>query len=301
MDPASRRQAVETAIEKLGVSERQACTTLDQHRSTQRYALKLPERDRLLTEAIREQANRRRHRRYGYRRITEVLCMLGWAVNHKRVYRIWRQGGLRIPQKRGKKKHHGGRGLNACGRRPPEYMNHIWSYDIMEDRLENGRKVRILNVIDEFTRECLASEVAFSIKAHDVIELLRYLFLVRGCPAYLRSDNGSQFTARQVKRFLEEMGVDTLFIEPGSPWENGYVESFNSRMRDELLDGELFLHIDEMKYVVERWRMDYNHYRPHSSLGYTTPAGFAELCRQAGYMRPHTPVLTGVKDCGILS
>ena len=171
----------------------------------------------------------------------------------------------------------------------------------MEDKLENGRKVRILNVIDEFTRECLASEVAFSIKQHDVIELLRYLFLVRGCPVYLRSDNGSQFTATRVKRFLKDLGVDTLFIEPGSPWENGYVESFNSRMRDELLDGELFLHIDETKYVVERWRMDYNHYRPHSSLGYMTPAGFAELCRQAGCVRLHTPVLEGVQDCGILS
>ncbi len=261
----------------------------------------MPHKDLLLSEAIREQANKRKHRRYGYRRITEILCILGWIVNHKRVYRIWRQGGLRIPQKRGKKKHHNGNGLNACNRCPPEYMNHIWSYDIMEDKLENGRKVRILNVIDEFTRECLASEVGFSIKQHDVIELLRYLFLVRGCPAYIRSDNGSEFTAERVKRFLKDLGVQTLFIEPGSPWENGYVESFNSRMRDELLDGELFLHIDEMKYVVERWRMDYNHYRPHSSLGYMAPAGFAELCRQAGCIRPHTPVLDGVQDCGILS
>lgn len=301
MSPASRCQAVEDVIEKLGVSQRQACQALGQNRSTQRYALKMPQKDQLLTEAIREQANKRKHRRYGYRRITEILCILGWIVNHKRVYRIWRRGGLRVPQKRGKKKHHNGNGLNACDRRPPEYMNHVWSYDIMEDRLENGRKVRILNVIDEFTRECLASEVAFSIKQHDVIELLRYLFLVRGCPAYLRSDNGSQFTASRVKRFLKDLGVDTLFIEPGSPWENGYVESFNSRMRDELLNGELFLHIDEMKYVVERWRMDYNHYRPHSSLGYMTPAGFAELCRQAGCIRPHTPVLDGVHDCGILS
>jgi len=261
----------------------------------------MPEKDRLLAEAVREQANKRGHRRYGYRRITEVLCQLGWLVNHKRVYRLWCQGGLRIPQKRGKKKCYNGNGGNACDRRPAEYMNHIWSYDIMEDRLENGRTVRILNVIDEFTRECLASEVAFSIKSHDVIELLRYLFLVRGYPAYLRSDNGSQFTARRVKHFLKDMGVGTLFIEPGSPWENGYAESFNSRMRDELLDGELFLHLEEMKYVVERWRMDYNHYRPHSSLSYMTPAGFAELCRQVGCIRPQTPVLNGVQDCGILS
>jgi putative transposase len=274
---------------------------LGQNRSTQRYELKMPEKDRLLAEAIREQAKKRKHRRYGYRRITEILCILGWMVNHKRVYRIWRQGGLRIPQKRGKKKRYNGNGLNACDRRPPQYMNHIWSYDIMEDRLENGRKVRILNVVDEFTRECLASEASFSIKQHDVIELLRYLFLVRGCPAYIRSDNGSEFTADRVKAFLKDTGVDTLFIEPASPWENGYVESFNSRMRDELLDGELFLHLDEVKYVVERWRMDYNHYRPPSSLGYMTPAGFAELCREAGCIRPHMPVLDGVQDSGILS
>ena len=285
----------------MGVSQRQACKSLGQNRSTQCYERKMPEKDRLLTEAIREQANKRKHRRYGYRRITEILCKVGWLVNHKRVYRIWRREDLRLPNKRGKRKRYNGNGLNACDRRPPEYMNHIWSYDIMEDKLENGRKIRILNVIDEFTRECLASEVAFSIKQHDVIELLRYLFLVRGCPAYLRSDNGSQFTAERVKTFLEDLGVDTLFIEPGSPWENGYVESFNSRMRDELLDGELFLHIDEMKYVVERWRMDYNHYRPHSSLGYMTPAGFAGLCQQAGCVRPHTPVPNEVQDCGILS
>ncbi len=301
MDPASRRDVVKEVIEKLGVSERQACKILDQNRSTQRYQLKMPQKDHLLSEAIREQANKYKHRRYGYRRITEILCVLGWPVNHKRVYRIWRQGGLRIPRKRSRKKRHDGNGLNACDRRPAEYMNHIWSYDIMEDRLENGRKVRILNVIDEFTRECLASEAAFGIKQHDVIELLRYLFLVRGCPTGIRSDNGSQFTAGRVKQFLKDMGVNTLFIEPGSPWENGYAESFNSRMRDELLDGELFLHLDEMKYVVERWRMDYNHYRPHSSLSYMTPAGFAELCRQAGCIRPYTSVLNGVQDCGILS
>jgi len=301
MDPASRRQAVQAAIEKLGLSERQACKSLQQHRSTQRYELKMPQKDQPLIEAIREQANKRQHRRYGYRRITEILCRLSWIVNHKRVYRIWCRYDLRLPRKRQTKKRCAGNGQNACDRRPPEYVNHIWSYDIIEDRLENGRTVRILNVIDEFTRESLASEVAFSIKQHDVIELLRYLFLVRGCPVYLRSDNGAQFTAEAVKRFLKELGVETLCIEPGSPWENGYVESFNSRMRDELLNGELFLHIDEMKYIVERWRMDYNHYRPHSSLSYMTPAGFAELCREAGCVRPHTPVLDGVQDCGILS
>ena len=301
MAPASRRQTVQAVIEKLGVSERQACQALGQNRSTQRYELKMPEKDRRLTEAIREQAQKRKHRRFGYRRITEILCRLHWIVNHKRVYRIWRREGLLVPRKRPTRRHYNGNGQNACDRRPAEYMNHIWSYDIIEDRLENGRKVRILNVIDEFTREGLASEVAFHITSYDVMELLRYLFLVRGCPMYLRSDNGSQFTAAAVKQFLKELGVKTLFIEPGSPWENGYVESFHSRMRDELLDGELFLHLDEVKYVVERWRMDYNHYRPHSGLSYMTPAGFAQLCREVGCIRPHTPVPDEVQDCGILS
>jgi transposase InsO family protein len=261
----------------------------------------MPQKDRSLTEAIREQANRRKHRRYGYRRITEILCLLGWLVNHKRVYRLWCQHDFRVSQKRSKGPRSTGSGQNACDQRPAEYMNHIWSYDILEDRLENGRKVRILNVIDEYTRECLASDVAFGIKQHDVIDLLRYLFLVRGCPVFIRSDNGSQFRAKRVQRFLKDMGVEPLFIEPGSPWENGYAESFNSRMRDELLDGELFLHIDEMKYVVERWRMDYNHYRPHSSLRYMTPAGFAEQCREAGCVRPQTSVHNGVQKRGILS
>ncbi|MHC4169516.1 MAG: integrase core domain-containing protein, partial [Planctomycetota bacterium] len=156
----------------------------------------------------------------------------------------------------------------------------------MQDRLENGRKVHIVNVIDEFTRECLVPEVAFSIKQHDVVELLPCLLLVRGCPAHLRSDNGSQFTAARVNRFLEDLDVDTLFIEPGSPWENGYVESFNGRMRDKLLNGELFLRLDETKYVMGRRRMAYNHCQSHCSLSYLTPTGFSELCRQAGCVRP---------------
>lgn len=206
MYPAFRRQVVEAVIEKLGVSERKACKSLGQKCSTQRYALKMHQKDRLLTEAVREQANKRKHRRYGYRRNTEILCKLDWIVNHKRVYRIWRREDLRLPQKRQKRKRYNGNGLNACDQRPSEHMNHIWSYDIIEDWLENGRTIRILNVIDEFTRECLACDVTFSIKQYDGIELLRYLFLVRGCPACLRNDNGSQFTADRVKRFLKDLG-----------------------------------------------------------------------------------------------
>jgi len=146
------------------------------------------------------------------------------------------------------------------------------------EKLENGRKAKLLAVLDEHTRESLAIDVGRRITSNDVIDVLRYLFLVRGEPEYIRSDNGPEFTAKKVKKWLKDMGVKTLFVEPGSPWENGYIESFNARLRDELLDRELFLSIEELRYVVDRWRMDYNHYRPHSSLGYMTPAGFAASC-----------------------
>jgi len=274
---------------------------LDHNRSTQRYESKLTHKDRELTAAIREQAQRRKHRKYGYRRITEILCRLGWQVNHKRVYRLWRLEGLKIRRKRRKRVHGGSNSANSCDQRPPEYMNHIWSYDIIEDKLENGRKVRILNVLDEFSKECLASDVGFHVRGHDVVEILRYLFVVRGCPVNIRSDNGPEFIAEAVKGFLAFSGVDTLYIERGSPWENGYVESFHSRMRDELLDGELFLHLDEVKYVVDRWRMDYNHYRPHSSVGYMTPAAFAQLCHEAGCVRPYRTIPDELQISEILS
>ena len=152
----------------------------------------------------------------------------------------------------------------------------------MTERLENGRRLRLLVVIDEYTRECLAIDVARSFRGDDVVELLRYLFAVRGYPAYIRSDNGPEFVSKAVKRWLKTSGVETLYIAPGSPWENGYIESFNSKLRDELLNGELFLHIDELRYIADRWQMDYNHYRPHSSLDYMAPAAFAAKCLEQG-------------------
>jgi putative transposase len=221
------------------------------------------------------------HPRYGYRRITIELRKKGWFINFKRVYRLWCQEGLKIRKKQHKKLYVGG-SENACHRNKPEYYNHIWSYDLLSERLENGRLVKLLVVIDEFTRECLAIDVNKSIKGEDVVEVLRYLFAVRGEPDYIRSDNGPEFACKAVKRWLEYAGVKTLFVAPASPWENGYVESFNSKLRDELLDRELFLHIDELRYVVDRWRMDYNHYRPHSSLDYMAPAVFAAKCLEQG-------------------
>ena len=223
-----------------------------------------------------------KHPRYGYRRITIKLREKGWFINFKRVYRLWCQEGLKVPRKQHKKHRSDGSSDNACHRKRPEYYNHVWSYDFVTEQLENGRKVRMLVVIDEFTRECLALDVAKHFNGQDVVEVLRYLFAVRGCPDYIRSDNGPEFVSKAVQKWLEVSGVDTLYVAPGSPWENGYVESFNSRLRDEFLNRELFLHIDELRYIADRWRMDYNHYRPHSSLDYRAPAAFATKCLEQG-------------------
>jgi len=232
-----------------------------------------------LVDVIKKQIQKKKHRKYGYRRICEILCRMDLWVNHKRVYRLWHKEGLHLKRKikRGKRQNTGA-SINACDRKPSEYMNHIWSYDFIEEKLQNKRKIRVLNIVDEFTHECLVSEAERRFIGHDAAQILRYLFMVRGCPEYIRSDNGSEFYSKAVQDVLKEFGVKPLFIKPASPWENGYVESFNARMRDELLDGEIFLTLAEIKYVVDRWRMDYNHYRPHSSLAYMTPAAFAQLC-----------------------
>jgi putative transposase len=277
---------IDQITEKLGVSQRRVCKVLGQNRSTQRYELKMPVKDAPLIQAIEKQKSKRKHRRYGYRRICEILRRKDWLVNHKRIYRLWLQCGFKLPKKQRKRKHFNGNSANACDQKCAEYKDHVWSYDIVEDKLENGRKVRMLNIVDEFTRENLSIDVGFRITGYVVTEVLRYLFNVRGEPDYIRSDNGPEFIADKVKKFLAQSGVETLYIEPGSPWENGYIESFNSRLRDELLNGELFLHIDELRYIAERWRMDYNHYRPHSSLCYMTPAEYAKLCEDVGCVKP---------------
>ena len=210
-----------------------------------------------------------------------MLCVQrGWPVNHKRVERLWREEGMQVPKKQCKRRRSVacGGSENSCVRKRPLRPNHVWSYDFVEDRTEDGRKLRMLVVIDEFTRESLAIEVAWSFTAERVIDVLQYVFAVRGAPEHLRSDNGPEFVAQAVTRWLDRAGVKTLFIAKGSPWENGYVESFNSRFRDELLDRELFLSLADARWVVDRWRLDYNHHRPHSSLDYQTPAAFAARC-----------------------
>jgi len=212
------------------------------------------------------------HARYGYRRITVLLRREGWKVNRKGVHRIWKEEGLSLPLKRPRRHRAGQKGeiVNKA-----EYHNHVWSYDFVEDRTERGGKLRILAVIDEFTRECLAIRIRPSIPALMVVGVLEWLFLVRGAPKYIRSDNGPEFIARAVSEWLAKNGCSTLFINPGSPWENGYVESFIDKLRDECLNCEIFQNWKEAETIVEAWRQDYNNYRPHSALGYLTPAEFA--------------------------
>jgi len=212
-----------------------------------------------------------RYGRYGYRRITALLRAEGWRVNHKRVERIWRQEGLKVPRKQPKR---GRLWLNdgSCIRLRPERKNHVWSYDLMAERTQDGRAFRILTILDEYTRECLRIAAARRITAQDVIYELGELFLERGIPEHIRSDNGPEFTARAIRQWLKDLGVKTLYIEPGSPWENGYIESFNGKLRDELLNVEIFTTLFEAQVLIENWRKDYNQIRPHSALGYRPPA-----------------------------
>jgi transposase InsO family protein len=261
-------------MRKFDVSERLACRVLGQHRSTQRKPPKGRADDAALTADIVALATE--YGRYGYRRITAMLRAAGWAVNVKRVERIWRQEGLKVPGKQPKK---GRLWLNdgSCVRLRPERPNHVWSYDFVEDRTHNGRKFRMLNVIDEFTRECLAIRIDRKLKSTDVIDVLSDLFILRGVPGHIRSDNGPEFIAQAVREWIAAVGAKTAFIEPGSPWENGYCESFNSKLRDELLNGELFYSLAQAKIVIESWRQHYTTLRPHSSLSYRPPAPLAML------------------------
>ena len=222
-----------------------------------------------MTEEIVELASR--YGRYGYRRVTALLRMEGWDVNHKRVERIWRREGLKVPAKQPKR---GRLWLNdgSCVRLRPQGPNHVWAYDFVLVRTQDSRAVRLLTVIDEYTRECLAIRADRQIRSSDVIETLAELMMIRGVPDHIRSDNGPEFTARAVREWLGRVGARTLYIEPGSPWENGYIESFNGKLRDELLDRELFYTLLEVRVLTERYRQIYNRIRPHSSLGYRPPA-----------------------------
>ena len=263
----------------MDISERRACRVIGQSRMTQHYKIKQPDKDKALTTEIRKLA--KKYKRYGYRMITAKLRQDGWQVNHKRVQRIWQKEGLQVPYRRKFKKSKGC-SQNGCAIKKAGHHDHVWTYDFMSDQTEDGRSLKLLTILDEFTRESLAIEVSRSIRARDVIAVLEYLFLIRGLPQFIRSDNGPEFVADAIRKWLEANHVETLYIAPGSPWENGYIESFNGKLRDEVLNREVFCSVREAKVIVESWRLEYNNRRPHSGLSYMTPAAFAAICNLSG-------------------
>jgi putative transposase len=265
---------------KLKVSERRACRVIGQPRSTQRYTDRKTEKDRPLLEMMVMLS--RENPRYGYRRVWALLGREGFRVNKKRVHRLWKEEGLKVPGGQRKKwRRLLGTGENGCTRRRAEPKDHVWSYDFVMDRIEDGRGLKMMPVVDEYSRECLCIEVERSITAKEVVKTMAILFTHRGEPAFIRSDNGPEFVAKAVKRWLEGSGVRTLYDEPGSPWENAYSETFISRLGDELLGREEFTSLLEAKVLVEEYRNHYNQERPHSALGYRTPTEFAASCEPA--------------------
>jgi transposase InsO family protein len=254
------------------VSERRACRVLNQPRSSQRRKTKRRDDEAALARRMRELVRQRP--RFGYRRIAALLRREGWRANPKRVYRLWRREGLKVPKKK-RKRRSLGRSENACHGRRAERKDHVWTWDFVFDRTTSGSPLKWLSIVDEFTRECLCLKVARSITSDDVIDVLAELFAMRGVPSFIRSDNGPEFVALAIGRWLGQVGVQTLYIAPGSPWENGYAESFHSRLRDEFLALELFENLAAARTLTTAWKDDYNHHRPHSSLGYLTPTEFA--------------------------
>ena len=249
------------------------CRALNQPRSTHRYRVKRPsDEEQRLVKRMHQLV--RQHPRYGYRFIWACLRQEGWRVNRKRIYRLWRQEQLKVPQKQQKKRSLGS-SENGIVRQRAAHKDDVWCWDFIHDSDERGRPLKWLSIVDEFTRECLALEVERSITARDVIDLLAELFIIRGVPKHIRSDNGPEFIANAMRAYLEKANVQTLYIEKGAPWENGYAESFHARLRDELLNVEVFGSLAEARGLATQWRLDYNHRRPHSSLGYVTPAAFA--------------------------
>jgi transposase InsO family protein len=285
-----RRQAVRFLQERFGVSERRACRVLGQQRSTQRQPpTRTTEEEGRLVARMLELV--RQHPRYGYRRIWALLRREGWRANRKRVHRLWRQQGLKVPRKQRKKRRLGS-SANSCVRRPAEHKDHVWAWDFLHDRTSDGRPLKWFTLVDEYTRECLALEVERGMTAKAVGAVLARVVRERGAPAHIRSDNGPEFIAKAIRAWMSGVGLETLYIDPGAPWENGYAESFNGKVRDELLNAEEFGSLLEAKVLAKEWRREYNHVRPHSSLGYRTPAEYGAMVPRAdsaALRRPEEP------------
>ena len=267
-------------VERLGLSERRACRYAGQHRSTQRKPRRLADDEVQLVKDMEKLA--RKHPRFGYRKIGVLLRREGWKVNNKRVQRLWTREGMQVPRKLKKRRRLGHSG-NSCTRHRAEYKDHVWSYDFVFDRTEDGRKVRFLTLVDEYTRECLEIHASRSITALDVIGIIAERIKERGAPAFLRSDNGPEFIAVGLRNWLARIGINTLFVAPGAPWENGYIESFNSKLRDELLNGEILISMADAMHLAKTYKIEYNENRPHSGLGYQTPNEFAASCGHADF------------------
>lgn len=281
VSPTRRREAVDYLQTSFKVSERRACRVMSQPRATQRYQRTKQAEDAPLIKAIHEMALL--EPRAGYRRVTKLLRREGWQVNQKRVHRIWKQEGLRLPARPARKRARG-TGSGSTQLLKPESVDHVWSYDFIFDQTEDGRRLKWLPILDEYSRDLLNLEVARSMTGTDVVAQLDRLVSQRGVPQFIRSDNGPEFVAEVVKEWIGERGFETIFIAPGSPWQNAYSESFNSRFRDEFLNMELFSSLLEAKMLGEEYRYKYNHQRPHTSLGDLTPAEFANRC--ASPLRP---------------
>jgi len=272
---------------RFAVSERRACQALDQPRSSQRYA-PTPRTDEVpLTKRMLELVRQRP--RFGYRRIGRLLQAEGWQAGLGRVFRLWRKEGLKVPQKK-RKRRRLGVGANACDKRRAMAMNDVWAWDFVFDRTTSGSAIKWLSIVDEHTRECLALKPARSITSNDVIDTLAELFAMRGVPKHIRSDNGPEFAAKKIGLWLRQVEVETMYIEPGSPWQNGYAESFHSRFRDEFLAVEEFESLAAARRLTNAWKEDYNHVRPHGSLDYRTPGAFAAACA-ASASAPAAPAL----------
>ena len=260
---------------KFGISERRACTVVDQPRSSQRFEAKPRTDEAPLVKRMLQFA--RAQPRYGYRRIGWLLREEGWRAGLSRVFRLWQREGLKVPVKN-RKRRRIGTSANGCHRRRAEGPNDVWCWDFVYDRTTSGSQLKWLSVVDEYTRECLALKVDRGITSEDVIDTLSELFAMRGVPKHIHSDNGPEFIAHALRRWLGQVGVDAMYIEPGSPWENGYAESFHGRLRDEFLAMEIFDGVRDARTLTASWRDEYNTQRPHSSLGYQTPARVAAAC-----------------------
>ena len=275
MSPSRKRMVTAKLQEKYEVSQRRACRVIGQPRSSQRYQSTPRDDESALVKRMLEVAGQRP--RFGYRRVAWQLREENWQASDTRVYRLWRREGLKVPQKKRKRKRLGS-SANGCVRRRAEHKDHVWCWDFAFDRTASGSLLKWLTIVDEYTRECLALKVDRNITSEDVMDTLAELFAMRGVPSCIRSDNGPELTAKQLKEWLKKVEVETLYVEPGSPWQNGYAESFYSRLRDEFLALEVFDNLAAARRMTRAWQEDYNHHRPHSSLGYVPPSEFAACC-----------------------